>query len=161
MRRFLPLVAAALVVGCDTAEVEADPGRFNASLSGAIEGSVTGEAGFAFANCASFSFRSAAGHLHVADDCVTSEGQVGPVEGTFAFSPGYRGGYYASYRVEPTGPYYRAVRGEIEIVDRDRARARGRFSFEAKPVENGSLIEDGASVFFEGAFDAEGFPVFD
>jgi len=161
MKRLLPLALVALLVGCDTSGIEAEPGHFNASLSGAIEGSVVGQAGFAFVNCASFSFHSDVGHLHVADDCVTSEGQVGPKEGTYAFSPEYRGGYYASYRVEPSGPYYRAVSGEIEIVDRDRDRTRGRFTFEAKPVEGGQLVEDGESVFFEGEFDAEGFPVYD
>ncbi|GAB5536539.1 MAG: hypothetical protein Rubg2KO_27880 [Rubricoccaceae bacterium] len=161
MKHVLPLVLAALLVGCDTTGIEAEPGRFDASLSGAIEGSVTGQAGFAFVNCAWFSFRSDIGRLHIADDCVTSEGQVGPKEGTFAFSPEYLGGYYASYRVEPSGPYYRAVSGEIEIVDRDRTRTWGRFAFEAKPVENGRVVEDGESVFFEGEFNAEGFPVYD
>jgi len=157
----LLLALAALAAGCDSSGIEAEPGRFAASLSGAIEGSRSGQAGFALANCASLSFRTDADFLFIADDCVTTEGQVGPAEGTFAFSTEYPGGYYAYYRVEPNGPYYRAVSGQIEIVDRDRTRTRGRFAFEAKPVENGRLIEDGESVFFEGEFDAEGFNLID
>ena len=161
MKRFWVLALTALVAGCDTSGIEAEPGQFTASLSGAIEGSRSGQAGFALANCASLSFRTDADFLFIADDCATTEGRVGPAEGTFAFSTEYQGGYYASYRVEPNGPYYRAVSGQIEIVDRDHARTRGRFAFEAKPVEDGRVTENGESVFFEGEFNAEGFNLID
>lgn len=165
MKRLTPFFLAVLLVGCDTSGIEVKSGQFRASLTGALTGSIEGEAAFALSNCATFRFLSEAGHLDMGDDCVTSRdqrGQTGPVEGTFAFGADYQDGYSATWQIGTDGPYYRAVGGEIEIVDRDRTRTRGRFSIEAKPLgspigPNVRVIEDGESLFLEGEFDAEGF----
>lgn len=159
MKRLFPLVLAVLVAGCDTSGLEVEPGRFSASLSGAINSSIEGRAGFALGNCASFSFQSEVGSFFMTDNCKTkSRSQTGPVEGAFAFRPDSEGPYFATYQVGADGPIYRAVNGEIEIVDRDRARTRGRFSMEASPLDaDGRVIEDGEVLLIEGEFDAEGF----
>ena len=160
MKRLLPFVLAVLVAGCDTSGIEVESGRFSASLSGALTGSVEGTAGFALGNCASFSFYSEVGRFYMTDNCKTktSHNQTGPVEGTFAFRPDYEGPYFATYQVGADGPIYRAVDGEIDIVDRDRTRTRGRFSMQASPLDSdGHVIEDGEVLLIEGEFDAEGF----
>lgn len=166
MRPLSALLVLASAVGCGTTAADSEPGRFLISLSGAVEVAVEGEATFDLANCAFIYLASDAGRLQFHDDCVTSEARTGPTEGASAISRVYKGGYHATYKVEPDGPWYRSVGGEVVVEDRSRTRVRGRFSIEAKPLDptinrtdpSEWLDEDGPSLFIDGTFEARGLP---
>ena len=166
MKRAL-LLLAVLTAGCDTSGIEARPGRFSASLAGAINTEVEGDAGFSFQNCSNLYLTvnqggsADAGGFFIADRCSTSERSPGPIEGTFEVNAPPQTGYSVAYRVSDNGPYYRAVSGTVEIVDRGRSTARGRFSVEAKPVELGEIVPGAESLFITGEFDATGFSMLD
>jgi hypothetical protein len=157
MRTALLLVSLVSLAGCDGASVEAEPGQFQATLSGAFAAELAGEATFAFANCAFISLRSGDRLLSFNDFCVTSEGQIGPRRGRFTISPEWQGGYAATFRDTPTSTTYRGVSGEIEILNREQTRVSGRFRIEAKPLdEDAEVIEEAESLILSGEFNAEG-----
>ncbi|HEX8387317.1 MAG TPA: hypothetical protein VF576_14085 [Rubricoccaceae bacterium] len=156
--RLALLAALALVGGCDAPTDSA--GTFDATLSGARAGRLSGPAEFdQLPPCRSLFFRSGEVRLSLVTGCADPDDRDAFRAGTLRVTPTatdstVRVGYYdaADRRA------YRGTGGTVEVTSESDERVTGRLDIEARRLRLDNQVDTtGTPLRIVGSFDARGF----